>query len=77
MVHANLAKNAKTRSYDYGSHRSHESHEGCIAEGSQLSALPSVSSRMVHTSDSDVCFCEIREICVRQKKISVRENKNT
>ncbi len=24
MAHANLANNAKTRSYDYGSHRSHE-----------------------------------------------------
>ena len=31
MAHANLAKNAKTRSYDYGSHRSHESHEAYIA----------------------------------------------
>ncbi len=42
MAHANLAKNAKTRFYEYVSHRSHESHEGCIAEGSQLANSPSV-----------------------------------
>ena len=38
MVHANLAKNAKTRSYDYGSHRN-------LTDGKSLrpclSALPS------------------------------------
>ena len=33
----------------------------------RLSALPSALSRMVHTSASDVCFREIREICVRIK----------
>ena len=33
----------------------------------RLSALPSALSRMVHTSASDVCFREIREICVRPK----------
>ena len=51
MAHANLAKNAKTRSYDYGSHRSHETcsppegAKGNLTDGkslrSCLSAAPS------------------------------------
>ena len=32
---------------------------------SRLAAVPSACSPEGHTSDSDVCFCEIREICVR------------
>mgnify|MGYP003558272004 CR=1 FL=1 len=39
----------------------------------RLSASPSVLSRMVHTSASDVCFREIREICVRQKSSDERK----
>ena len=39
----------------------------------RLSASPSVFSRMVHTSVSDVCFREIREICVRPKS-AMKEN---
>ena len=39
----------------------------------RLSASPSVLSRMVHTSASDVCFREICEICVRQKNSDERK----
>ena len=39
----------------------------------RLSASPSVLSRMVHTSASDVCFREICEICVRPKS-TMKEN---
>ena len=39
----------------------------------RLSASPSVLSRMVHTSASDVCFREICEICVRPKS-AMKEN---
>ena len=51
------------------SRESRESREGCLAEGSQLSALPSVCVRMAHTSDIDVCFARFREIRVRQKNV--------
>ena len=48
------------------SRRSHESHEGCIAKGSQLSALPVFTIRMASTSVASA-LREIREICVRIK----------
>ena len=50
----------------FASRRSHESHEGCIAKGSQLTALPSVINRMASTSVARA-LREIREICVRIK----------
>ena len=52
---------------NYASHRSHESHRSCIAEGSQL---PSgvYTRRSRQQGRSDLPFREICEICVRQKE---------
>jgi len=55
-----------TDNQPFASRRSHESHEGCIAKGSQLTALPSVINRMASTSVARA-LREIREICVRIK----------
>ena len=69
--HANLANNAKSRSYEYVSHGSHKSHEmGCIAKSARsLSALPSVYIPEAGASKAMRPFREICEIRVRLKSV--------
>ena len=70
FVHNYFCSSMRPFTLIFVSRESRKSHEiGCIAEGSQLSALPSVCVRMAHTSDSDVCFARFREIRVRQKNV--------
>ena len=46
MAHANLAKNAKTRSYDYGSHRSHNACAWLVQEISQMASRFALACRL-------------------------------
>ena len=46
MAHANLAKNAKTRSYDYGSHRSHNACAWLVQEISQMASRCALACRL-------------------------------
>ena len=76
MAHANLAKNAKTMSYEYVSHRSHNACAWLVQEISQMASRFALAASGMYTfgetptavSDSDAAHSvKVCEVCVRQK----------